>query len=148
MKNLVTQVIELEKVKFPLLIKFYQRVYRKGRSLKGARAFVMQRDGISCAAKLRVIDSHLLLCSVVCATKFRGVGDASSVITYLLKQQTQTVYCFLSPSLQMFYSRLGFILADADSNIPKPIKHKYSAYQKNQVLLLMYYSIKRGNSSA
>ncbi|AGH82416.1 GNAT family acetyltransferase [Psychromonas sp. CNPT3] len=149
MINLVVPAIELEKVKFPLLVKFYQRVYKKGRNLKGSRAFVLQRAGITCAAKLRDIDSHLLLCSVACDPAFRGLGDASRLVKYLLTRQTAPVYCFVTPTLHTFYQRLGFILSDAKQiNIPLAIIKKHAAYQKNRPLLLMSYGVNSGKNCA
>jgi N-acetylglutamate synthase-like GNAT family acetyltransferase len=141
------QFIELEKIKYPWVNKFYKQVYRKGMASKNEAVFILKDKRIICAAKLTTLDGHLLLTGVACDPSLRGQGYASRLIATLLLLQEQPVYCFPYPRLGHFYQQLGFQPVDSSDNIPASISSRFLLYRKKQDLLLMVYSAKSGNRS-
>jgi N-acetylglutamate synthase-like GNAT family acetyltransferase len=131
--------IELEKVKFPLVNRFYKRAYKKGIASKNETVFILKNNqGIICSAKLKSIEESLLLTGVACDPKYQHQGHTSMLIKTLLKNQDQSVYCFPYAHLEAFYLRLGFTFLTPDQ-APKMVQQRFFRYQQHQNLLLMIY---------
>ena len=138
------QFLELEEIKYPLVNQFYKRVYKKGLARKNEAVFVLKNIRIVCSGKLKRLDQQRLLTGIACDPDYRGQGYASLLITKILQQQQQTIYCFSYAHLQAFYSRLGFVRTDPQT-APEIIRKTYSSYSKTRALLLMVYSSKSDN---
>ena len=137
MKN--PQFIELEKIKYPLVNQFYKQVYKKGIASKNESVFILWQKEIICSAKLKKLESHLLLTGVACLPEFRSQGYASLLIKKLLHLQQQAVYCFPYAHLELFYKKLGFVTLDTN-DCPEIIRARFNKYRQNRELLLMVYS--------
>jgi predicted GNAT family N-acyltransferase len=89
-----------------------------------------------CAARLKEVQSRLLLTGVACAEEFRGKGLASLLINNIISTQQQDIYCFPYPHLQTFYEKLGFI-ACLPEQLPEALLNQYQAYTRHNPLLCM-----------
>lgn len=133
------QFIELEKIKFPLVNQFYKRVYKKGVASKNEAVFILKaQQQIICSAKIKNVDQQQLLTGVACDPDYQHQGYASQLVSQLLKQQKQPIYCFPYPHLAHFYLQLGFKhLAQEDA--PEGIQQRFCHYVERQPLLLMVF---------
>lgn len=66
------QCIELEKIQYPWVNKFYNAFYKKGVASKNEAVFILKDKSIICAAKLTTFDDQLLLTGVACDPQQRG----------------------------------------------------------------------------
>ncbi|WP_409440184.1 GNAT family N-acetyltransferase [Psychromonas sp. GE-S-Ul-11] len=131
---------ELDKLQIPLVNQFYKQVYKKGAANKSERVFVLKTNQIICAARLKEVDGNKLLTGVACDPAYRHQGLASQLIQYILRLQTETVYCFPYPHLQRFYQQLGFQLLSAEL-LPTKLAEQYSRYNNRTPLLSMSYKV-------
>jgi len=131
--------IELERVKIPLVNQFYKRVYKKGIAGKNEAVFILKNElQIICSAKLKSIETDVVLTGVACDPAFQSQGYASLLIKKLLTKRDQPVYCFPYSHLKGFYIRLGFVLISLEE-APEAIQHRFERYQQHRNLLLMVY---------
>jgi len=127
---------QLEKQQIPLVNQFYKHVYKKGLANKSEQVFVLRNEQIHCAARLKEVQGALLLTGVACAVESRGKGLASLLINNILSLQTQDIYCFPYPHLEMFYQHLGFSCCDP-KRLPEALYTSYQRYNSRKPLLCM-----------
>jgi len=133
------RLIALEKVKYPLVNQFYKRVYKKGIAGKNEAVFVFKhQQHIICSAKLKSIETSLLLTGVACDEDYQHQGYASQLIKQLIATQQQAIFCFPYAHLEAFYQRLGFIHLAVEM-APENIQQRFLRYQQHRKLLLMVY---------
>jgi len=132
---------QLEKHQIPLVNQFYKQTYKKGQANKSEQVFVAKDSAIKCAARLKSVDGALLLTGVACAEESRRQGIAHSLVTHILRLQTQDIYCFPYPHLHAFYQQTGFIDCTPEQ-LPEGLQTKYQRYHNRKPLLCM---IKRAN---
>ncbi|MDA7746970.1 GNAT family N-acetyltransferase [Psychromonas sp.] len=130
------QFKQLDRLEIPLVNHFYKQVYKKGLANKSDQVFVLKKQTILCAARLKEIQGECLLTGVACAPEARKKGLASLLINKIINQQEQKIYCFPYPHLQHFYQQLGFELYDA-SLLPEKLAFQYQSYIKSKPLLCM-----------
>lgn len=130
------QFKELDPIQFPLVNQFYKQVYKKGIARKNEQVFILKEKTILCAAKLKMLEKHILLTGVACEPYYRKQGFASLLIQKILAGQSQPIYCFPYSYLQELYTRLGFVEIEVH-RAPEIIRQKYQRYNKNKKLLLM-----------
>jgi N-acetylglutamate synthase-like GNAT family acetyltransferase len=131
--------IELEKAKYPLVNRFYKRVYKKGIASKNETVFILKNNqGIICSAKLKSIEESLLLTGVACDPKYQHQGYASMLIKALLENKDKSVYCCPYAHLGAFYLRLGFTFLIPEQ-APAIVQQRFVRYQQHRDLLLMVY---------
>lgn len=131
-----TQFLKLDKVKYPLVNQFYKRVYKKGMASKGDSVFVLQDTDIICSAKLKQLDTYLILTGVACDPQYRGKGYATHLLTKLLSLHTETIYCFPYRYLSGFYEQLGFIEVSSNE-VPLIISERFNKYNPKNTLRLL-----------
>jgi len=127
---------QLEKHQIPLVNQFYKQTYKKGQANKSEQVFVAKDSTIKCAARLKDVDGDLLLTGVACAEESRRQGIAHSLVTHILRLQTQDIYCFPYPHLHDFYQRVGFVTCTA-AQLPPPLQARYQRYHDRKPLLCM-----------
>ena len=133
------QIIELEKMKFPLVNQFYKRVYKKGIAGKNEVVFIVKKQQqIICSAKLKTLDESLLLTGVACDPQYQHQGYASYLVKALLEKQDQLVYCFPYAHLEAFYLRLGFTFLTPEQ-APEMLQQRFLRYTQHRDLLLMVF---------
>ena len=133
------QLIALEKVKYPLVNQFYKRVYKKGIAGKNEAVFILKNERqIICSAKLKSIETSLLLTGVACDPDYQHQGYASQLVKQLLSKQQESIFCFPYPHLEAFYQQLGFNHLPVDQ-APEAIQTRILRYRQHRDLLLMVY---------
>lgn len=129
--------VKLDKIKYPLVNKFYKRVYKKGMARKDDNVFVLQNTDIICIAKLKQLDNHLILTGVACDPQYRGRGYATRLLKKVLALESQTIYCFPYRYLGEFYLQFGFMEVSSNE-VPPIIGERFNKYnQKNTLRLLV-----------
>ncbi|AQQ00236.1 GNAT family N-acetyltransferase [Pseudoalteromonas aliena] len=99
----------LDRIKTPLVNKFYDQYSVKGRANKQDQLWVVYyKAEIVAACRLQNKDDFLFLSTVFVAPEYRSKGLAKLLISTLLKRQNKTIYTFAYKNLADLYHSIGF----------------------------------------
>ncbi len=128
----------LEKIKYPLVAKFYKAYYPAGKIKAEDEVYYCSLSSeIAALAKLRPLTDGAFLTAMVTHPDHRNQGLARSLLEYILEKQCSGIYCFASSLLRPIYLSFGFVELNKET-LEGEVQALYFQYSKHKSLLIFY----------
>lgn len=126
----------LEPIKTPLVNKFYAQHSVRGRAKKHDAVWVAYyRTDIVAACRVQNKSEFLLLSTLFVDPFYRGCKVATGLLSFLLQQQSGTVYTFAYKHALNVYYALGF---SAVTVLTPDVRVCFDMYKHRDVIALNY----------
>jgi citrate lyase synthetase len=138
------KVSQLDKIKTPIINKFYDLNRVKGRANKQDDVWVVRHNSdIIAACRIQNISGHLFLSTLFVTDKMRHKGIARALISHLISYYKSTehheIITFAYSDLTSLYFSTGFTLCDT---MPEPLAVMFNNYLKQgRKISAMRYAI-------
>ena len=126
----------INRLRFPLVKRFYQAYYPAGKANKADPIWVLEDDKqIRVCLRLKQFQQCQLLTGMVTHPDFRNLGLGQVLLNALQHDKSQPLltkpcYCFAFDHLESFYQKANFSRI-AEQCLPEELKQRFRAYSQS-----------------